>query len=521
MEEKKKVKMSISTILLIFAIIIIIIMAIYIYKINNEKTDNMMGISTSQSNENSENKTGTDLSNEKEEKIKQFLTSGKVISTASSIGAGDPEMYYFLSNGNFSYIALPYFNQEGQTISHIGKWKIENNKLVLNVQKEKKVKGGKMVTAEASDPIDHLENYTEVMSESAYTKEYLIYDLIEDKEKTYNDYYLKLDKMELFQLNIGEDDSVKELKSLAENGYENKSNESENTTSIDEDDGPQPMNKNIDSQSTSSKTVPQLAGNFYEIKSIIKEYRENEKVKNYKDFNYDLDSDGTIDKITLKHIINEKEEEYSSDRDYYSFEYNGKPIYDHWDGFGSVGIVDLDSRDKYLDIWVYDDGPSDDPGYYFFRKVGNKIIKMGELGVERGFLCDGKGRILSAHRDMPWIIPQVFNCYYTIENNKFKKHALDFSYNKNYEYTSSTGFFTTDLENLKKFEKDNSRTSNKEELIAFGKKYNINKLDKNEKFKLIEFIKAEAYSPVDIKVKLSDGTEGYLIHPYGRFYIYD
>ena len=114
-------------------------------------------------------------------------------------------------------------------------------------------------------------------------------------------------------------DENSKLKSLAENGYENKSNESEDVTSIDENDGPQPMNKNIYSQSTSSKVVPQLAGNFYEIKSIIKEYRENEKVKNYKIINYDLDSDGTIDKITLKHIVNENEEEYSSERDYYTF----------------------------------------------------------------------------------------------------------------------------------------------------------------------------------------------------------
>ena len=519
MEEKKKVKMSISTILLIFAIIIIIVMSIYIYKINNEKKENMIGNSISQSDENSENKTGIDLSNEKEEKIKQFLTSGKAISTENSVGAGYPEMYYFTSDGKFAYSNSEYgFTREGEVISSIGTWKIKDNRLIFNIQQAKKVKGGKMVKGFGS-MLDHLENYTEEISKSAYTKEYMIKDLIKDLDKTYNDYYLKLDKMKLFQLNIGED--VSKIKSLAENGYENMSNESGNVTSIDEDDGPQPMNKNVDSQSTSSKTIPQLDGIFYEIKSLIKEYRNNEKVKNYKDFNYDLDSDGTIDKITLKHIINEKEEEYSSDRDYYSLEYNGKPIYDHWDGFGSVGIVDLDSRDKYLDIWVYDDGPSDDPGYYFFRKVGNKIIKMGELGVERSFLCDGKGRILAAHRDMPWISPQVYNCYYTIENNKFKKNNLDFSYNKNYEYTSSTGFFTTDLENLKKFEKEDSKNGDIKELIALGKKYNINKLDKNEKFKVIGFIKAEENSPVDLKVKLSDGTEGYLIHPYGRFYIYD
>lgn len=276
--------------------------------------------------------------------------------------------------------------------------------------------------------------------------------------------------------------------------------------------------------STNTDTLPQLAGEFSDIKSIIKEYRDNQNVKNYKDFNYDLDSDGTIDKITLKHIINENEDEDSYDREYYLLEYNGKSIYDHWDGMGSVGIVDLDNTDKYLDIWVYDDGPSDDPVYYFYRKVENQIIKMGEFAIERSFVCDGKGKVLSAGRSMPWINPQVFSCYYTIENNVFKKHSLDFSYNKNYEYTTSDGFFTTNLENLKMFEKDNSVTDgNADSLISLGERYNINKLDKNTKFKIIEFVEKdpEEYSVIDLKVTLSDGTTGYLIHPYGRFYIYD
>ena len=29
------------------------------------------------------------------------------------------------------------------------------------------------------------------------------------------------------------------------------------------------------------------------------------------------------------------------------------------------------------------------------------------------------------------------------------------------------------------------------------------------------------YMPSDLKIQLLDGTIGYLIHPYGRFYIYD
>ena len=76
MEENKEKKINILKILLIIAILIIIIMSFFMYKLikeRNIKTDNMMG--------NSDNKIGTDLLNEKEEKIKQFLTSGKVIST--------------------------------------------------------------------------------------------------------------------------------------------------------------------------------------------------------------------------------------------------------------------------------------------------------------------------------------------------------------------------------------------------------------------------------------------------------
>ena len=290
-------------------------------------------------------------------------------------------------------------------------------------------------------------------------------------------------------------------------------------------------NDNIDTKTDTTilndkDTLPQLPGEFLDIKSITKEYRDNQNVKNYKDFEYDLDSDGIIDKITLKHIVNENEEEYSSDREYYVLEYNGKSIYDHWYGLGTVGIVDLDNTDKYLEIWVYDDGPSDDPVYSFFRKVGNQIIEVGYFEMERGFLCDGKGKVLAADRNSPWVNPQVFNCYYTIENNEFKKHSLDFSYNKDYEYTSNEAFFTTSLENLKMFEKDKSNvigTGNANDLVTLGKKHNINKLDPNTKFKIVEFVETdiEEYSAINLKVTLSDGTIGYLIHPYGIFHIYD
>lgn len=44
----------------------------------------------------------------------------------------------------------------------------------------------------------------------------------------------------------------------------------------------------------------QFDNRFFKLKDIAKEYRECDKIKNYKDFNYDLDGDGVIDKITIR-----------------------------------------------------------------------------------------------------------------------------------------------------------------------------------------------------------------------------
>ena len=245
MREKNEIKISFSTFFLILAIIVIIVMAYFIYKFYNEKTleakkvsdlnsqinslestvNNLQGKINSISNtinddasiKTSNNLTETNANNEKTEQIIKFLTSGKIISPEASVGVGNPEMYYFTTNGIFAYMNAPYFTKEGQTISSIGTWEIKDNNIIFTIQQEKKVKGGNMVEAVASDPYDHLENYTEEVSNSTYTEKYEIIDFIKDENKTYNTYYLKLDKMELFQLNL-ENNETEELKDLATKG---------------------------------------------------------------------------------------------------------------------------------------------------------------------------------------------------------------------------------------------------------------------------------------------------------------
>ena len=41
---------------------------------------------------------------------------------------------------------------------------------------------------------------------------------------------------------------------------------------------------------------------FFELEDVALDYRECEKIKNYKDFEYDLDGDGKKDTITVKNI---------------------------------------------------------------------------------------------------------------------------------------------------------------------------------------------------------------------------
>lgn len=273
-----------------------------------------------------------------------------------------------------------------------------------------------------------------------------------------------------------------------------------------------------DGSISKEKKSTQMEGTFYPISGIARETRDNYDVKNYKDFQYDIDGDGESDLIRLKHIIDENEDEYSSRRDYYSLVCNDKVVYEHWAGMGSVGIVDLDKTDNMLEIWVYDDGFSDDPVYHFYRKVGTKIVELGEFNVENGFITDGKGRIAAAGREMPDIYPGIYRYYYTIEDNKFVEHELDFSYNKDFEYSIISGYFTEDIANLENYKKA-LNNSYDENIINHPETYNITKIDSTTKFKIDSFVEDEWV--LDLKVTLSDGTEGYLIHPYGRFEFYD
>ena len=102
----------------------------------------------------------------------------------------------------------------------------------------------------------------------------------------------------------------------------------------------------------------------------------------------DLDMNGKTDKIsiTLGRRVNNQDS---------IIQINDKRLEYVFDNPGDVYVCDLDKRDKFEEIAIYDDGPSGDPQIVFFRYDGDDIQKLGAINGEAASLSiDGLGRIL-------------------------------------------------------------------------------------------------------------------------------
>lgn len=271
--------------------------------------------------------------------------------------------------------------------------------------------------------------------------------------------------------------------------------------------------KNEVEEKTTENTVKgekliQFENEFFELEKIALEYREFGKIKNYKDFNYDLDGDGVKDKITIrrkKGIESSVGEEYV-----YVFELNGKEFID--DGYeGAIYIVDLNKNDKNLEVILFDQGPSDDPGYMIFTKKGNKMVLADSF--ERGPLkADKKGDFVVGDWLQGSIEPGIYFNYYYIKDGKIQSKQTDVSKIKNVECKSPYMYFTKDLKNLTKFERELEIRDEK-----YLNNYSIEEL-KNTKFKIISYKESTKKEwenesiPYKLYVQLSDGRKGYVFH---------
>lgn len=114
---------------------------------------------------------------------------------------------------------------------------------------------------------------------------------------------------------------------------------------------------------------------------------------------YDLNGDGEEEQISA--LLNQRAEESY-------IEVNGIKVSIYpMSPTGEVQIIDLDNRDEYVELAIFDDGPSGDPEFKFFRYDGKELISLGS--IERGGLMDGQGKLISWFNKSNYLVPLETN----------------------------------------------------------------------------------------------------------------
>lgn len=191
---------------------------------------------------------------------------------------------------------------------------------------------------------------------------------------------------------------------------------------------------NTDNIITENKIVSK---EYEKLEDIAIEYRDSSKIKNYKDFNYDIDNDGKIDKITIR-------KDKNSEFDNYLFELNGN-VFEENSFMPEIYIVDLDKEDDTLEVVIFDYGPSDDLEYSVYAKKGDKMEKISTFAGSN-LVLDSKGNFKVKTILTEGITPDVYDLVYSFSNNEIT--SKDNEFDKEQEYLAENYYITKDLNNL-------------------------------------------------------------------------
>ena len=164
--------------------------------------------------------------------------------------------------------------------------------------------------------------------------------------------------------------------------------------------------------------------------------------KEYDDFSlnaegkYDLNEDSKVDLIEIKLLGREES----------TIRINDSEVSIYTDHPFDVYLVDFLKDDGFIELALYDDGPSADPVTTFYRYDGKNISELGALytdikmGDPNKVLIDGGGSFIEIGGLAKFISPQIIKGFYTLEDNQFIYNPLDYSKYINREYTITTGF---------------------------------------------------------------------------------
>lgn len=148
---------------------------------------------------------------------------------------------------------------------------------------------------------------------------------------------------------------------------------------------------------------------------------------------YDLNGDGTADKIEVVLEADYEKDSY--------IDINGeKAILNLSSPSGEVQVIDLDSKDTYAELAIFDGGPSGDPAYALYRYDGSKLIYLGT--IDRYALANGQGKFVSWFHLANHFKPQFFSAWSEIKNNEFvfTNHEVEQYIGNTYE-VDGTGYF--------------------------------------------------------------------------------
>lgn len=137
---------------------------------------------------------------------------------------------------------------------------------------------------------------------------------------------------------------------------------------------------------------------------------------------FDLNSDGIEEKLsfTIYNVNN-------TDTNRYTLQINDKKIEVDADNIAKgIQISDIDIHDQYKEITIFDDGPSGDPFYLFYRYDGKEIKNInGCWGYNLVF--DSKGKLYTENCYLSFVEPILLYSWYEINDKGYlvdKKNDL-------------------------------------------------------------------------------------------------
>ncbi len=130
--------------------------------------------------------------------------------------------------------------------------------------------------------------------------------------------------------------------------------------------------------------------------------------------NYDMNRDGTNDDISVE--IDEASITAQ-------VTINGASAVFMIDYYMTAFLIDIDRGDDYIDLFVLDNGPSEDPVAHIFRYDGTSVIHLGD--VYGRLRCNRQGQILSNIGYSWYTYPVMIYSWLEIVNGSIIYHKLD------------------------------------------------------------------------------------------------